>query len=91
MNRPAPRPSKPATPTGCTPRGPVIATTTKPRTVPGALRIWLLGNAGPLDEPKGFFRTKDEVTRYARGRKHWAVWEPTFDEIRWTYKEPRTP
>lgn len=63
--------------------------TSKP--APGTHRVWLLGPVGPLDEPKGHFRNREEALRYARGRECWIVWEPALDglgEVKWTYKEP---
>jgi hypothetical protein len=62
-----------------------------PRTVQGSHRVWLLGDAGPLDEPKGHFRNKEEALRFARKRPCWVVWEPALDgPVKWTYKEPKT-
>lgn len=78
MNNPSPRTSKP----------------TKARarkTSHGSLRVWLLGPAGPLDEPKGHFRTKEEALRFARKRACWIVWEPALDgPVEWTYEEKKT-
>lgn len=61
------------------------------RPVLGSLRFWLIEEGKYIDEPKGHFRDKAEVAKFARGRKHSCVWEPWLDggKIPWTYKEKR--